>query len=218
LNINCEKNSCVTGIVLAGGRSSRLGRQKALEKIGEKGLIENTVDILVSFSQEVLVVTSKEQLASIASVNLKARLVVDIYPGKAALGGIYTGLANANTQYGLVVACDMPFLNSALLRYIVEMAPGYDVVLPRVNGKVELLHAVYSKDCLDKVKKMLDENTLQILKLLDMVNIRYVEDKEIGKFDPDHLSFFNINTLDDLTVAENLMANKRASINKGKDK
>jgi molybdopterin-guanine dinucleotide biosynthesis protein A len=212
LNINCEIISGVTGIVLAGGRSSRLGRQKALVKIGEKGLIENTVDILVSISQEVLVVTSKEQLASIASVNLKARIVIDIYSGKAALGGIYTGLTNASMQYGLVVACDMPFLNGALLSYLFNIAPGYDVVVPRVNGKIELLHAVYSKNCLDKVKQLLEEDTLQISKLLDMVNIRYVDDKEIEQFDPDHLSFFNINTLDDLNVADKLIANKSDSI------
>jgi molybdopterin-guanine dinucleotide biosynthesis protein A len=199
----------VTSVVLAGGKGRRLGRVKALEKIGERSLIENIVDTLLPISQEVLVITSREQFDTIASVDLKARIIVDKCPGKAAFGGIYTGLMSASTLYCLVVACDMPFLNSALLCYLIEIAAGFDIVVPRVGSKIEPLHAVYSRNCLDNIKRLLDENTLQMLRLFDLVKTRYVTQEEVDKLDPGRLSFFNINTLGDLFVAEKLMADKK---------
>lgn len=157
-------------------------------------------------------VTSQEQFNNIASVQLKARIVVDLYPGKAAFGGIYTGLSSANTLYGLVVACDMPFLNAALLRYLVELAPGFDIVIPRVNNMIEPLHAVYSKNCLATIKQLLDKDILQMLQLLDVVKTRYVGEEEVDKYDPEHLSFFNINTRSDLFKAEKIMARYRRQV------
>lgn len=208
LNVSYKQIVTTTGIVLAGGKSSRLGREKALEKIGNKRIIERVVDSLSSISREVLVVTSKEQFDIIASVSLKARVVIDIYPGKAAFGGIYTGLANVSTPYGLVVACDMPFLNGALLRYLVQIVPGFDIVIPEVGGKIEPLHAIYSKDCLAIIKRLLDRGILQPLQLLDLVKTRYVGQEEVDKFDPAHLSFFNINTQKDVIEADRLLERK----------
>ncbi|MFC1905807.1 molybdenum cofactor guanylyltransferase, partial [Chloroflexota bacterium] len=202
LNVNHEQIAAITGIVLAGGKSSRLGREKALERIGGRRLIETVVDTLGSLSHEVLVVTSKEQFETIASINLKAKTVTDIYPDKAAFGGIYTGLINARTYYGLVVACDMPFLNRILLSYLVQIAPGFDIVIPRVGNKIEPLHAVYSKNCLTTIKKLLDENILQMLQLLDLVKTRYVDDDEVDRYDSGRRSFFNINTQNDLIEAK----------------
>jgi len=203
--VSNEQTSGVTGIVLAGGKSLRLGREKALERVGKKRLIENAVDSLHPISQEVLVVTSQEQFNNIASINLAARVVVDLYPNKASLGGIYTGLSSSNTLYCMVVACDMPFLNSALLRYLFDLAPGFDVVIPRFNGNIEALHAVYSRVCLPAIKQLLDKNILQIIKFLPLVRTRYVGDDEINRYDPKHLSFFNINTRSDLLQAEEII-------------
>jgi molybdenum cofactor guanylyltransferase len=215
LNVSFTKNLSITGVVLAGGRGSRLGRQKALERIiGEKSLIESTVETIAPLCQEVIVVTSKEQLGCISTANLNARIVVDIYTGKAALGGIYTGLVNASTSLALVVACDMPFLNKSLLHYMVQLAPGFDIVVPRVENKIELLHAIYSKNCVETIKQLLENNILSILKLLDLVKTRYVTDEEVNKIDHKHLSFFNINTQKDLLTAKDLLMN---SDNKGND-
>jgi molybdopterin-guanine dinucleotide biosynthesis protein A len=204
-NVSSGQISGVTGIVLAGGKSSRLGREKALERVGKQRLIEKVVSSLSPISQEVFVVTRQEQFDKIDSIHLKARTLVDLYPGKAAFGGIYTGLASANNLYGLVVSCDMPFLNSALLRYLVELASGFDVVIPKVNDKLEPLHAVYSKNCLAIIKQLLDKGILQVLQLLDFVKTRYVCENEVDKYDPEHLSFFNINTRNDLLKAEQIM-------------
>jgi molybdenum cofactor guanylyltransferase len=208
LNVDFTRNIDITGIVLAGGRGSRLGRQKALEKIvGDRSLIENTVGTITPLCKEVIVVTSKEQIDCISTANLNVKIAVDIYTGKAALGGLYTGLVNASTSLALVVACDMPFLNKSLLQYMVQLTSGFDIVVPKVENKVELLHGIYSKNCLETIKMLLEQNILSILKLLDLVKTRYVTDDEVNKIDPKHLSFFNINTQKDLLSAKDLLMN-----------
>ncbi len=175
-----------------------------MERIGGERLVEKVINDINQVSQEVLVVTSKEQLSTICSLDLQAKIVVDIYPGKAAFGGIYTGLAAASSNYGLVVACDMPFLNICLLDYLVRNSSGFDVVIPRVEGKIEPLHAVYSKNCLKQIDHLLEKNILQMLQLLDIVKTKYITDNEVNLFDPEHLSFFNINTLKDFNEANRI--------------
>jgi len=195
----------------------RLGRIKALEIINRQSLIELTVDCLYSLSHSVLVVTSQEQFDVIAASRLKGKVIVDLCPGKGALGGIYTGLASADTCYSLVVGCDMPFLNRNLLRYLIDLAPGFDVVVPRVDGMYEPLHAVYSRSCLSPVSKLMEEDSLGISKLFDLVNTRYVDKDEIAKFDPQFLSFFNINTLYDLSKAKEVMKQREHRLMAGKE-
>jgi len=134
----------------------------------------------------------------------KLRLVADIYPGKGALGGIYTGLATSDSLYNLVVACDMPFLNQGLLHYMVQIADGFDLVMPRLDNLVEPLHAVYSKGCLTPMENLLKQGNLKVSNLLALVKVRYVEAEEINQLDPKHLSFFNINTETDLETAREL--------------
>jgi molybdopterin-guanine dinucleotide biosynthesis protein A len=121
-------------------------------------------------------------------------VVVDLYPNKGPLMGIYTGLLTAESSYGLVVACDMPFLNIELLGYMIELSPGFDAVVPRLGeGKVEPLHAVYSRSCLGSMKTLLEHDQLEVTHLLNKVHVRYVERAECQRFDPQLLSFFNIN-------------------------
>lgn len=136
---------------------------------------------------------------------MKVRIVVDCYPGKGPLGGVYTGLKVANTFYSLVVACDMPFLSRALLNYLIHVAPGFDLVIPKVSGMLEPLHAVYSKNCLKAMEESLREDCLQIAKIIPLVKTRYVSDEEVSRFDPRHLSFFNINTEAELQKAKALV-------------
>jgi molybdenum cofactor guanylyltransferase len=210
-----QKNPDITGVVLAGGKGSRLGRQKALERIvGKKRMIEHAIETITPLCQDIIVVTSKEQLENILSAGLNVKVIVDIYPGRAALGGIYTGLSQAETFYSLIVACDMPFLDTTLLNYMLGLIQGFDIVVPKVENKIELLHGIYSKNCIEKIKEMIDHNDLQVLKLLELVKTRYVTDEEVNKYDPKHLSFFNINTQNDLTLAKSLLLNS-TDIDKG---
>ena len=195
----------------------RLGRVKALERINEQSLIERTIDCLSTVSQALLVVSSREQFRLIAAARLKGRLIVDIYPGKGALGGIYTGLTSADSFYSLVVGCDMPFLNRDLLCYLIEIAPSFDVVVPRIDNMLEPLHAVYSRDCLAPIKELIGKDRLGISQLFKLVKTRYVDKDEIAKFDPRCLSFFNINTLDDIKKAKDLIEQRERCVTIRKD-
>ena len=191
----------MTSIVLAGGKSLRLGREKALEEIGGRSLIERVIERLSLLGNEIIVVTSSsDQLP-----DLGVKRVIDSYPGKGNLVGIYSGLKEVASSHSLVVGCDMPFLNIDLLRYIMELSPSFDVVIPRVDEGVEPLHAVYSKNCLAPIEVYLREGRLKISDLLPELKVRYVDNAEIERFDPRHLSFFNINSAADLERARILL-------------
>jgi len=198
----------VTSIILAGGRNLRLGRNKALETIGGKSLMERVVERVKLVSTQTLIVTSPGQLA--LPVTGELEVLVDLYPGKGPLGGIYTGLLASPSSHSIVVACDMPFLNIELLRYMIELSPDFDAVVPRLGeGRVEPLHAIYSKGCLDNMKTQLEHNQLEVNRFLNTVRVRYVELAECQKFDPQLLTFFNINCQSDLDRAITLAAEKR---------
>ena len=137
--------------------------------------------------------------------HLQARLVGDVYPGTGALGGIYSGLKAARAEYSLVAACDMPFLDLRLLRYMMLLSPGQDAVIPRVGELTEPLHAIYSRRCLLPIERVLSAGGLRIMDFFGDVRVRYVEQREIDLFDPQHLSFFNINTYADLERARDLV-------------
>jgi molybdopterin-guanine dinucleotide biosynthesis protein A len=194
----------ITCIVLAGGKGLRLGRDKVNETVGTDSLLQRVLSQLTPFNRDIIIVTAAGK--SLPQVNgcQGARVVTDIYPGKGALGGIYTGLAESSSPYNLVVACDMPFLNQALLRYMMELSAGFDLVVPRLGELVEPLHAVYSKSCLVSIERLLKKGNLGIMALFDLVKVRYVEADEISRFDPEHLSFFNINTEADLAKARQM--------------
>jgi len=190
----------LTSIILAGGESLRLGRCKAMETICGKRLIERVIGRLKTLSSQILIVTSQEQPGF--PITREAEIVVDIYPGKGPLAGIYTGLLASELPYSIVVACDMPFLNVELLRYLIELSEGFDAVIPRLEeGKIEPLHAVYSQKCINTIRAELECDHLKISQALDILRVRYVEREEYHRFDPQFLSFFNINSLADLKQA-----------------
>jgi molybdopterin-guanine dinucleotide biosynthesis protein A len=209
----------VTSIILAGGRSSRLGREKLAEVIAGKSLIQRAISSLSSLSQEIFIVISQKQARSSLSLYTYpgAKTVVDLYPGKGSLIGIYTGLVHSSNFLNLVVACDMPFLNLNLLRYMVDISPGFDVVIPKMGDQMEPLHAVYSKNCAGPMKKLIEQGDLKITGFFDSVKVRYVEKEELDRFDPERLSFFNINTEADLKKARIMTAQKKASKSRAND-
>jgi len=200
----------ISCIVLAGGKGLRLGHDKALETVGDRSLVECVVSNLSLFDSDVILVTAKEQSFPQFTGYPKLRIVTDTYPGKGPLGGIYTGLAASDSLHNLVVACDMPLLNQALLRYMIQVSAGFDLVVPRVGNMVEPLHAVYSKGCLAPIGCLLEQGNLRVSKLFTLVRVRYVETEEINRFDPEHLSFFNINTESDLEMARELVAGDKS--------
>jgi len=196
-------DATMTSIILAGGNSLRFGWNKALETINGKSLVQHVVDCLIPLNKEIIIVTAWGENLSCARSSM-IRTVADIHPGKGALGGIYSGLVISSCSRAIVVGCDMPFLEIALLEYLAQISSGVDVVVPRIGEKVEPLCAVYSKNCLVPIQGLLEHNELRIGGLFAMVRVRYVEEDEIDRFDPEHLSFFNVNTQADLDAARRL--------------
>lgn len=197
----------MTSIVLAGGKSSRLGRNKPLQTVGGKTLIQWVIDRLAILSTEIVVATAHGEEVPCSS-RVRVKTVADAYPGRGPLAGIYSGLLGSSSRRAIVVGCDTPFFSVALLEYMTQASPVFDVVVPRVKEKVEPLCAVYSRNCAAPIKGLLNQNELRIIELFPMVNVRYVEEDEIDNFDPEHLSFFNINSQADLDRARKLAAEK----------
>lgn len=182
----------------------RLGHDKVFETVGNTSLLQQVISRVSPVCREIIVVTAGERSFPHFNNFPNIRIVADTFPEKGPLGGIYTGLVTSDSSVNLVVACDMPFLNQALLRYMIQLSANYDLVIPRVNSYIEPLHAVYKKSCLTHIKKMIMRDELRIYDFFNLVKVRYVGVEEIEKFDPRHLSLFNINTIADLELAREL--------------
>jgi len=194
----------ISCIVLAGGKGLRLGRNKASETISSTSLLQRVILQLGFFNSDIIVVTAAKQSFPRLTSQSRLRIVADTYPAKGPLVGIYTGLTTSGSFYNLVVACDMPFLNRDLLQYMTQVTDDSDLVVPRLGAMVEPLHAVYSKNCLAPAESLLKQGNLSVYQLFPLVKVRYIEAEEIDRFDPQHLSFFNINTEADLERAKKL--------------
>ncbi len=194
----------ISGIILAGGKSIRLGHDKILEKVGNASLLEQVISRLDSLTRDIIIVTAEERTFLPLAGHPKIRITSDIIPGQGSLGGIYTGLVRSDTFYNLVVAADMPFLNEPLLKYMIEVADGFDFVLPRVRSYYEPLHAIYSRNCIAPIEAIFQRGRKVIIDLFDHVKVRFIEAEEIERFDPEHLSFFNVNTKEDLERARRI--------------
>ncbi|MBI4773032.1 MAG: molybdenum cofactor guanylyltransferase [Deltaproteobacteria bacterium] len=189
-----EKHHDVAGVILAGGRSSRFGENKALAVVKGETLIERVVRTLDTLFDSCLIVTNEPHVFSF----LGLPAVEDMVKGLGPLGGIHTALKTIQEPYAFVVACDMPELNPRLVRLLVGLRHEYDVVVPRIDGWLEALHAVYSKRCLKAVESVITSGFRQVIRFFPEVRVRYVDRKEVEEADPALESFFNINTRDDL--------------------
>jgi molybdenum cofactor guanylyltransferase len=191
-------------IVIAGGKSSRLGRNKLAESIGKSTLIQRVIDTLSLFGRETVIVASQASSLPDITSSAKIRIVRDLYPGKGTLGGIYTGLKVSAFRHNLVVAADMPFLSADLLQYMLEIATGVDLVAYRDREQFEPLHAVYSKECLAGLEEMLRLESVRLIEILRFAKTRFLSLDEIDRYDPQHLSFFNVNVEADLEKARQI--------------
>jgi molybdopterin-guanine dinucleotide biosynthesis protein A len=194
----------VNTIILAGGKSVRLGRDKIVEKLGPASLLEQVVSRVEPLSKRIIVVTANERKFSQLADRPDITVISDIIPGQGSLGGIYTGLLASDTQYNLVLAADMPFLCEPLLRHLIEVSEGYDFVLPHYDDLYEPLHAVYSRACLPAIESLMARHEKAIIALFPYVKVRFMDAAEVERFDPRHLSFFNINTPEDLERAKEI--------------
>lgn len=185
----------ITGIILAGGKNLRMGQNKAFLEVHGERIIDRIKRIFVEIFEEVLLVTNSPA----DYLNLNLRTVTDLYRGKGSLGGIFTGLFHASFSHAFVVACDMPFIKPALISHLAGLSQGYDIVIPRTDDGLQPLHAVYSRKCLPFMEDLLRSGNLKILDFFPRVKKREVLTEEIIPFDPQLVSFLNLNTPEDLS-------------------
>jgi molybdopterin-guanine dinucleotide biosynthesis protein A len=187
----------MTGIVLAGGESRRMGRDKAFIALDGAPLIEHVLRVLRGVFPRTIIVTNNQSAYALYN----AVVVADAVDKRCALTGIYSGLLYSADEYNFVAACDMPFLNADLITYMAGLANGYDIVVPMIAGCVEPLHAVYSKKLLPVIARRLQEDRLQIRGIFEEARVKYVTEAELDRYDPERRSFKNLNTLDEYKEA-----------------
>lgn len=203
-------------VILAGGDSKRLGQPKALLDFCGYTIIEVMIENLSSFFQELTIITDRPDLYSGLNVRLKEDLIV--VQGKSPLRGIHAGLSSSNLPFQFISACDMPFLNLDLINYMYEFAPDYDAVVPRIGSYFQPLHAFYSRNCVPVIERQLGKERFKITEFYKHLKVRYIEEGEILRFDPNQESFMNINTWSDYERALKKMATKEEKVSYGGDK
>lgn len=194
-------------VIQAGGRSSRMGQDKGLVPLAGKPMIEHVLDKVRGLGNEIILTTNFPQ--NYAYLNLP--MASDEEPGAGALPGMMTALRAAANSHVLIVACDMPFLNRPLLEHLLSLAPQADVVVPFWEENVQPMHAVYGRErCLEAVEKALARGRRRLISFYDDLKILTIPPDTIRQYDPSGLSFFNANTPEELTQAENLYAHVRS--------
>jgi len=191
--------NCLTGIVLAGGASRRMGRDKAFLELDGRPLIQVVIERMAQVCAEVLVVSGDVR----PYARLGVPLVEDRFRGVGVLGGLHAGLEAATYELALAVGCDMPFLSPGLLRAFADWAEGFDVaVLRQGDGEqVEPLHAAYRRTCLPAMEVAVQAGRRRIVSFFPHVRVRYVMPEEVAALDPEMYSFRNVNTPEEWQTA-----------------
>ena len=185
----------ITGIILAGGKNSRMGVNKAFLPIDGIRLIEKTLNIYRQIFNEIIIVTN-DPLDYIEFAD--AAIVTDIYKDKDPAGAIFTGLFYAINSYAFVSACDMPYLNKDFILYMIDQRGRYDIIVPELPEGFQTLHAIYSRNCLLGVKRMIDTmNEFKITGFSKEVRILPITEEKIKSFDKDGRLFVNLKTAKD---------------------
>lgn len=188
----------VSVVIQAGGESRRMGQDKGLVQLAGRPLVQHVLDRVRSLGDELWITTNRPESYAFLGVPTAS----DPEPGLGALAGLRTALRAARADTVLVVACDMPFLQPALLRYLLSRAGEADIVIPRRGGEFEPLHAVYQRTCLPALEAALARGEARMISFFPDVRLLPVDPPQLAAYDPAGLSFFNINTPDDLSQAE----------------
>ena len=186
----------ITGVVLAGGKSRRMGQNKSLLRIGDKTIIELIVDrIRPIFDEIILVTNSKDDYKMLKDI----RIVPDAYIKEEtnSIIGLYTGLLEAKHDYAFVLPCDMPFISRKLIEYMISNAKDYDILVPYINGFYESLHGIYKKTSLEYIKYLYDSENYKIRNLFEKfpgLKIKKIDNSILEKLNVDKECFLNLNT------------------------
>ena len=192
----------VTGVLLAGGKSRRMGQDKRFLPIGQETLYARSLSVLRSVFERVVVVIAQDS----PSLESDVPVFRDLIPDCGSLGGLYTGLKQVGTHWVFAVACDMPFLDPATIRHFIELKREGDVVMAKLQNGFQPMHALYHRNCLPVMEQLIQAKDFTIHRLADhtSLRVRLIMPEELARLDPEERSFYNINTPDDLAAAREI--------------
>jgi len=183
----------VTAVVLAGGGSTRMGQDKALLKLGNKTMLERVVEPLQSIFENIIIVTNTpneyKMLNNVKFINDCINI-----EEKNSLIGLYSGLKESETSHIFAIGCDMPFVNTELIKYMINLLKNEDVVVPFVKGYYEPLYAIYGKGCTLEFERLIKQKWYKVTDVFKNVNVKKVIEEDINKIDSSMKCFENINT------------------------
>ncbi|MFC1515856.1 molybdenum cofactor guanylyltransferase [Thermodesulfobacteriota bacterium] len=199
------KTPC-TGVILAGGQNRRFsGKKKALLRLGGRLILDRIYSVFMELFEEIIIVTNDP----LEYFDWDATIVTDIFPIRSSMTGIHAGLFYTKTPFAFVVACDIPFLKQALIETILEAMDSHvDVVVPETSNGLEPLCALYAKECLNQMEKQIAGEVFKIDMFFEKVRVKKIPETSLRAKDPDLVSFFNINTPDDLRRAQEIEAHR----------
>ena len=203
LNIFNYNQIMVTIVIQAGGESRRMGEDKALLNFSGQAMIERVISRIKHLADEVLITTNNPFKYQF----LKLPLIPDVVPRRGALGGLFTAINAANYPMVAVVACDMPFINANLIKAEISLLEQTqsDLVIPQTSAGMEPFHAVYRREtCLPPIKSALDSGQWRVDAWFDQIRLYPLSTEIILKYDPQLLSFFNVNSPQDLETARKI--------------
>jgi molybdopterin-guanine dinucleotide biosynthesis protein A len=194
----------ITGIILAGGKSSRMGTEKGLQELCGNPLISYSIQVLSELCSTIIISTSSDVYQSFGY-----QTMADEIPGIGPMGGLYSALKQSKTEKNLVLSCDLPFVSGKLLSYIIENSEGFQVAVPwQGDQHYEPLCGFYSLSVLDQIKTFIQNRNYKLPDLFETINInRLVINRELNCYE-DNL-FLNVNSTHDLDLAENLISNRK---------
>ncbi|MCF6154119.1 MAG: molybdenum cofactor guanylyltransferase [Candidatus Brocadia sp.] len=180
----------MTAIILAGGKSRRMGFNKAFLTYGDKTFIEHQIARLRRIFDEIILSANDVSIYN----HLNLPVVSDIMPERGPLSGICAGLMRSSSFHSFVIACDMPFIHEKIILYLRERIDGYDVVVPQTSRGLEPLHAFYSKKCIQPMYRCLNEGRLRIIDFFSEVKVKIVDEQEFKELDTSTQPLVNLNT------------------------
>ncbi|MFZ5640162.1 MAG: molybdenum cofactor guanylyltransferase [Bacillota bacterium] len=191
-------------IILAGGKNTRMGTNKALLEIEDRQLIRRVMDELGGEFPEIIIVANDPERYR----GLGVRVTEDLIPGRGPLSGIHAGLTFSPRRLNFVTACDMPFVSGPLAAYMVTRTGDADALVPRIDHKWQPLFAVYSRDCLKAITDCLEQERCKVTAFYPAVRVKYIEEDEVRRFSDPEKVFYNVNTPAELARAR-IMAEER---------
>ena len=190
----------VTCAILAGGKSKRMGRDKALIPVGDRALLSRVYAVAEEVFTDIFVLSNLHTHLD----KVRGPIVKDVIPRQGPMIGIVSALLYARTTYVFVLACDMPFLRKEAIEYVLTAARGEDIVIPKTEKGFEPLHALYNRSCISPLLSAIERGRMKIPDIFPLLSVKVVEGKEV--FASQGLSIFtNINTEEDLSRAQSLI-------------